>query len=238
MSGERRNAYRVAVEGSEIHAAISGENRRAAGNALDLNLHGATVQIPLDQHPDFFVSETVMVRLESKRMKPVEVVATVQVRTERDESRRFGLAFANPAILHAKLRTGLLPFFNERSAFRVEPSVALPVTVQTHDQSFVTTGRIHDICADGVGVVIDGVSEQTLSRFVEVGIEFTLPGQSRPTGLRASIRHRSSGPADDSVYIGLLFDPETSPNFIAQQQDIDTYVASLQGEMLRQLVGA
>ncbi len=233
MPEEQRDAYRVDVEGAEIHAEISGENSRAGGYALDLSLHGATIRVPLDQHPHFFVGETVALRLESKQMKPVEIVATVQVRTERDDSTRFGLAFANPAVLHAKLRTVLLRFFNERGAFRGEPSVALPVTVQTHDQSLVTTGHLCDISADGAGIVITGMSEQALSKFVEVAVEFTLPGQDHPIALHASIRHRSRMPVDDSVYIGLSFDTEASPNFIAQQRDITAYVASLQGDLVR-----
>ena len=238
MSNERRNAYRVAVEGAEIHAQVSSDNARASGDALDLSLHGATIRFPLDQHPHFFVGETVTVTLESTHMKPVEIMATVQARTERADSTRFGLAFANPAVLHAKLRTGLLRFFNERSAFRVEPSVALPVTIRTHDRSLVTTGHLRDISADGAGIVIKGACEQTLANFIEVGVEFTLPGQDHPTMLQAAIRHRSKVPLDDSVYIGLVFDPEASPNFIAQQQDITAYVASLQGDLLRQLAEA
>ena len=238
MSEEQPDAYRVDVEGAEIHAEISGENGRAVGDALDLSLHGATISIPLDQRPHFFVGEGVTVRLESKQMKLVEIVATVQVRTERADSTRFGLAFANPAALHAKLRTVLLRFFNERGAFRVEPSEALPVTVQTHDQSLVTTGHLSDISADGAGIVIKGISEQTLSKFVEVEVEFTLPGEEHPIALHASIRHRSQVPGDDSVYIGLLFEAEASTNFIDQQRQITAYVASLQGDLLRQLIEA
>jgi c-di-GMP-binding flagellar brake protein YcgR len=238
MSKERRNAYRVAVEDAEIHAEVSGENSRATGDALDLSLHGATVRIPSGQHPDFFIGETVAVRLESKQMKPVEIVATVQVRSERDDSTRFGLAFANPAVLHEKVRTELLRFFNERSAFRVEPSVALPVTVQTAGESRALTGQLRDLSTEGAGVVISSHSERTLARCIEVGLEFTLPGQDHPTVLRASIRHRSSVPVDQCVYIGLLFEAEASPNFVAHQEDISAYVASLQGDLLRQLVGA
>lgn len=238
MSEELRNAYRVNVEGAGIHAEISGQNGRAVGDALDLSLLGATIRIPLDQSPHCFVGETVTVKLESKQMKLVDIVATVQVRAERAGFVRFGLAFTNPAALHARLRTALLRFFNERGAFRVEPREALPVRVQTHDQSLVTTGHLSDISVDGAGIVIKGISEQALSKVIEVTVEFTLPGQDHSIALQASIRHRSIVPVDDSVYVGLLFDAEASPDFIDQQRDITAYVASLQGDLLRQLAEA
>ena len=243
MSDERRNAYRVAVEDAEIRAEIVSESGPAVGEVLDLSLHGATIRVPLDRQPNFFVGETITLRLESKRMKPVEIIATVQARTEQDRSRRFGLAFANPAVLHAKLSTGLLRFFNERSAFRVEPSITLPVTIEGTDQmneggACVATGHLRDISADGMGVVIDGQDERALAHIVQVGIEVTLPGDVHPLSLRATIRHRSQLTADGAVYIGLLFDPETSHNFVSQRQHITEYVTTLQGDLLQQLVGA
>jgi c-di-GMP-binding flagellar brake protein YcgR len=243
MSDERRNAYRVAVEDAEIRAEVISESGPAVGEVLDLSLQGATIRIPLDQQPNFFVGETITLRLESKRMKPVQIIATVQSRTEQDRSRRFGIAFANPAVLHAKLSTGLLRFFNERSAFRVEPSMTLPVTLEAADQmneggAFVTTGHLRDISADGIGVVIEGQAERALAHVVQTAIEFTLPGDVRPLSLRATIRHRSQLNADGAVYIGLLFDPETSPNFVSQRRHITEYVTTLQGDLLQQLVGA
>ena len=238
MSDERRSAYRVAVEDAEIRAEVSGENGHAVGDVLDLSLHGATIRIPLDQQPNFFVGETITVKLDSRLMKPVEIIATVQARTEHDQARRFGLAFANRAVLHAKLSTGLLPFFNERSALRAEPSVTIPVTARTPEASFVTTGTLRDISADGVGVVIDRQAERTLSRVVQVDIEFTLPGDVESISLRATIRHRSELNVDGAVYIGLLFDPEMSQNFVAQQGRLAEYVTSLQGDLLQRLVEA
>ena len=239
MSKERRNAYRVAVAGAKISAEIDGESGHAVGYARDLSLHGATICISLDQSPSFFVGEMVTLSLHSTRMRPVEVIATVQARTEHERFRRFGVAFANPAVLHAKLGTGLMQFFNERAAFRAEPLVTLPVSVQVPDHEFTTTGQIRDISADGVGIVIDRRSEKALSRVREVRVEFKLPSaDQQPTVLRASIRHRSRLHGDDAVYVGLLFDPDTSSDFSSQQQKIIEYVTALQGDLLQQLVVA
>ena len=236
MNSERRSAYRVAMDGAAVRADVRGQGGQTLGDVLDLSLHGATICIGLDQQPTFFVGEAVTLRLNFERMAAVEVRATVESRTEEERSRRFGLSFANPAVLHAKLSAKLLRFFNERRAVRLAPAVTLPVEVQIPGQKFQTTGRMRDVSADGVGIVIDPESEQALSRVVQVGLKFTLPGYDRPLALQACIRNRSKLDDEKGVYLGLLFDSEDCSDFVCQQQRIADYVVGLQRDLLQELV--
>lgn len=239
MKTDRRHAYRVAMENGEpIRAEVSSEGGSLLGEVLDLSLYGCSVRVPLTQAPIVPVGGTVTLTLHASDTKSVTITATVQASTGRDKFRRMGLAFSNPAALHAMLSPKLLRWFNERRALRVQPRPPVSVAVDVPGQERRLTGRMLDISAEGVGVVVDGESAQELSQVVRVGLEFTLPGHTGPTVLRAFIRYRAQLEEEAALYIGLSLDPEGSSDFISEQQRITEYVTELQRDRGHELVGA
>lgn len=237
MVAERRFAYRVSLEADEaIRARISGDACQSVGEITDLSLTGATVRIGLEEDAHFAVSENVTVSLDPKRMRSVQVLAIVRSRTELDGFRNFGLAFPNPSILRARLSAGLLRLFNERHSFRVEPTEQDRVDVEISGKGYLATGHMRDVSADGLAVVIDLEAERILSNVVHVNVQFQLPGQDRPVAFQAEIRNRYELVGDETVCVGLRFDPEASSNFASQQRSVTDYVMVRQRELRESLV--
>ena len=121
----------------------------------------------------------------------MEVEATVQTRTELNDARRFGFTFADSRALRVKLNAGLLELFNQRKAFRVEPSATVPVTVRIRVDELEITGRLRDISTDGVGVLMDATAEDQLSHVLDVNLVLHLPDGGAPLRVKASIRNRT-----------------------------------------------
>ena len=131
MPTERRKAYRVSPTGDNaMQAEITGENENAVGKVLDVSLMGATVLIATSPSPTFAIGELVDAHFQSAPTGHIEVQAKIQSRSELDDSRRFGLTFIDSDALRAKLNIKLLRLFNQREAFRVEPSAATPVEIR------------------------------------------------------------------------------------------------------------
>ena len=85
----------------------------------------------------------------------------------------FDLAFAISPTLGAQLSLSLLRLVNQRKGLRVEPGVTVPVKVQIPDQIFRTTGRMRDMSANGMAIVIDAALERALSRVTEARVLHT-----------------------------------------------------------------
>ena len=237
MLTERRFAYRVSPEADEvIRATLRGDVCQSGGKVTDLSLKGATVSIALEENPRFYLGEKVTLTLNSRRMQSVRVLATVQSRAELGGSRRFGLVFPDPSILRARLSVGLLRMFNERHSCRVEPRAQERVDVRISCEGFLATGHIRDLSADGVAAVIDLEAERRLSNVVRVNVEFQLPGQARPITLQADVRNRYRLAGDETVCIGLRFDPDVSPDFASQRRSVADYVEVRQRELRESLV--
>ena len=233
----RRFAYGISGERDlALRGKVSGESGQAFGEVLDLSLTGCVVWFAIEQSPRFFIGEKVALSVDGDRAGAVRVLATVRARTELDGFRRFEFAFEISSALRARLSVGLLRSFNERKAVRVEPGVTVLVTLQIPSRGFQTTGRMRDVSVDGVGVVIDFESERTLSRVLQVGVEFTLPDGGRPMRLEASIRNRSRLDDGHGVYIGLCFDPQTSSADFVCQRKLTEFVMARQRELLQVLV--
>ena len=181
MQTERRDAYRVAVSGDDaISAEVIGKSGRAVGEVADLSLKGAAIRFPLAQDPTFGVGALVTVLLHCGQNEVVEVEATVQTRTELNDTRRFGFTFSDSRALRVKLNAGLLELFNQRKAFRVEPNAAAPVTVRIRVDEREMTGRLRDISTDGVGVLMDAAAEDQLSHVLDVNLVLHLPDEGAP----------------------------------------------------------
>ena len=215
-----------------IRAEVGGENGHVAGDVLDVSLKGAAVRIALEHDPTFAIGERVNLTLDSDTLGSATIQATVRARSELSGFRRFDFAFPNPDTLRRQLNAKFMRFFNERKAFRIEPSPETPIDVHMTSETYQTTGRLRDLSADGVGIIVDGESERRLARVVDVGITFALPGHARPVSFQASIRKRFRLDGTDGVCYGFSWDPEVS-DFSTHQQRVIDYVMVRQRELLQ-----
>ena len=237
MRAERRQAYRVATSGHDaIRADITGDSGRAVGDVLDLSLTGAAVRIATAQDPTFAIGELVTAFFHSGDSDPIEVQARIEARSELDDSRRFSLAFPDPAALRDKLTSGLLQIFNQRKAFRVEMKAATPVEAQVRVEGFEAIGRLQNISEDGVAVLLDAQVEDRLASSVGLTLTFQLPGDDRALVFSAVIRNRCRAEDESKVCYGLRLDPTNSSNFPAQRRCIVDYVMRRQRESLQSRV--
>ena len=230
MPTDTRFASRVGPD--LVRATVSGESGRAVADVLELSLTGAVVHFSLARRPTFFVGERVAldVRCETG---PVLVFATVRSRVELDGCRRFDLAFGGRPKGGVSLHRELF-LINRRKATHVEPGAPVPVDLQTLDRVVRTTGRMRDVSANGIAVVLDPPVEKALSCVLEADVTFMLPGQDQASRFRGWIRNRHQLDDEDSVCIGLCFDPKSSPDFVSQQRDIHNYVVARHATLLLQ----
>ena len=235
MPTGKRLAYLSPPEDEDedvIRAEVGGENGDVAGDVLDVSLKGAAVRIALEHDPTFAIGERVNLTLDSDTLGSATIQATVRARSELSGFRRFDFAFPNPDTLRRQLNAKFMRFFNERKAFRIEPSPETPIDVHMTSETYQPTGRLRDLSADGVGIIVDGESERRLARVVDVGITFALPGHARPVSFQASIRKRFRLDGTDGVCYGLSWDPEVS-DFSTHQQRVIDYVMVRQRELLQ-----
>lgn len=240
MQTERREAYRVPVSGDDaVTADVTGEKGRANGEVVDLSLKGATILFPVAQGPNFTVGESVTLDLHSVKasLRLVQVRATVQARSELEDARRFGLSFSDPAVLRSELSARLLRLFNQRKAFRVEPSDSVPVDVRVCVEELEIVARLQDISSAGVGLLMDAESEARLSRVENVILKLQLPPDGRILTFRASIRNRTRQEAEGAVHYGLRLESSGTPRFSEQQTDVVNYVMDRKRDLLLSGVG-
>ena len=229
--------YRDSPSGDPaIRAEVSGERGQASGHVKDLSLQGAAIQFSVEQTTPFGSSERVTLVFYLQQERSVQVEAIVRTQTEMDGFWQFGFVFVAPSAIRAKLPAGLLRSFNERAAFRVEPSVTAPVEMQIPSLGFQASGRMRDISFDGLGVVTDGGTGNRLVPGLEVGVEFTLPGQERPLVCDALICNRRAL-NKGALLIGLRLEWKGSSEAASRRRNVTDYVMTRQRELLRARVG-
>ena len=236
MSQERRLSYRDSPSGdAAIRAEVSGRRGQALGHVKDLSLLGAAIQFSVQQTTPFVSGEKVTLNLHFQQERSVQVEAIVRTQTELDGCWQFGFIFIAPSAIRSKLPAELLRSFNERAAFRVEPSVTLPVELRI-PKGFHVSGRMRDISVDGLGVVTDASAGNRLVPGLEVKAEFRLPGQDRSLVCDALIRNRRTL-NHEAVLVGLRFGRGGSSDAVSQLRNVTGYVMNRQREWLRTRVG-
>ena len=179
------------TNGEEVlHAEVTGDHGHASGDVLDLGFRRVAVSLSTEQDPVFALGERITLTLKSETMGSVSVQATIRDRTELEGFRRYGVAFPSPDELRGKLGAKFMRLFNQRRTYRVEPSKETPIEVHLSCEALQVTGRLRNLSADGVGVLVDFAAEQKLARFVAMRVTFRLPGQERPLTFEAEIRKR------------------------------------------------
>ncbi len=126
---------------------------------------------------------------------------------------------------------------NQRKSFRVEPSKAAPVEVRIGVEELEFVGRLQDISADGVSVLMDAGVEARLASVVDVSLRLRPPPDDKTLAFRASIRNRTRVEGENSTSYGLRLDPTGTPDFPEQQQHIVSYVMMRQRDLLQSRIG-
>ena len=237
MSPDRRLSYRESPSGdAAIRAEVSGTRGQALGHVKDLSLLGAAIQFSFEQTTPFVSGEKVTLKIHFQQERSVQVEAVVRTQTEMDGCWQLGFTFIAPSAIRSKLPAELLRSFNERAAFRVEPSVTLPVELRLPKPGFHVSGRMRDISVDGLGVVTDASAGKRLAPGLEVSAEFRLPGQDRPLVCDALIHNRRTLNRE-AVLVGLRFGRGGSSDAVSQLRNLTDYVMNRQREWLRTRVG-
>ena len=136
--------------GPTIGAEIRGKHGQVSGQVTELSVSGADVKLDLAQDHTLSHGETVTLVVSFANGKSVQADAIVRSKTEMDGYLQYGFDFVAPSAIRAKLPADLLRLFNERAAFRVEPSVEVRVSLRGAEQEFHAHGRMLDISIDGL----------------------------------------------------------------------------------------
>ena len=99
------------------------------------------------------------------------------------------------------------------------------------------SGRLQDISADGVSVLMDAGVEARLASVVDVSLRLRPPPDDKTLAFRASIRNRTRVEGENSTSYGLRLDPTGTPDFPEQQQHIVSYVMMRQRDLLQSRIG-
>ena len=242
MDREGRKSYRVPL-GDEYSLDVvvktaSGET--FSGELLDITAEGAGTRFKREVGPTLAVGEPTTLTFTSARLRtPIKVCAKVRSRTEMGSFRsyRYGFEFEEWQELQRRLSGEIHRLFNQRSLYRVEPDPAEPVDAQIRvspesfpdlPQQFEASGRVKNISAVGIAVLVDHEVETKLAAIDQVITAFQLPASDRRLEVVSWIRNRQL--QDDRVCYGLEFDKDRSKDFDEQNSEIVKYVRRRQLE--------
>ena len=176
--------------------------------------------------------DTVVVALFADGMTDVATAAAiVRGAAERPGGARYALQVVDPDRLSQTLPSKAQAAFNRRAAFRVVPDSREPViaVVSRLEGSPFPATPVISVSVSGFGVLMRG-RDSALGPGDRVTASFEVPGQGL-VELVGSVRYGVPLPAGTRV--GLMIDPQATPNFPRQQKRLAQYVMALQRRMLR-----
>ncbi len=222
---DRRKHYRI-IPGDDHHIHLTvarADEEPVSAELLDISAGGVMVQIALPRGPILTMGEDVRLCFTSAHFrKPLEVVACVAHRIDRDDDHRYGLTFTDIEQLESRLPETLFWLFNRRGLPRIQPDPATPIeiTLESVPDGLRRQGRIVDLSAMGVGVGIVGELEPAISRIL---VSFLLPNRRDPVRIDSIIR--SCRPlSGDEVRYGIAFVLDPSEPFDDQHAAIIDFV--------------
>lgn len=243
MDLDGRKRYRVTPD--EAHTldvtVKTADGETFTGELLDIAIDGAGTRFPREVGPTLAVGQPATLTFTSARLrKPIQVHAKVRSRVELGAFRsyRYGFEFNEWQELQRRLSGEIHELFNQRVSYRVEPDPAEPIeaTVKLpreghlpsadvppeEAREFEAIGRVKDICAIGVAILVDREAEVTLAATDLVNVSFRLRTSQQNVQLVSWIRNRQL--QDEWVCYGLEFDPDRSEYFREQQDEVMKYV--------------
>jgi hypothetical protein len=189
--------------------------------------HATSVRFHREGAPRFAIGDVAKLSMSSPSLpETIALSAQVVSRGEAEPHRTYGFELHRRNEGERAMARTYLNVIGRRGAFRVEfspdESVPVAVLVQALGESHELLGTILDISAGGLRLRLKADAERLLHRVDAFEIRFALPGHDAPLTLSAFIRHRAACP--DGVAYGVRFDPERSPDFLEQLEQISEFV--------------
>jgi len=220
-----REPLRIAVQGEEGPVRL--------GEVIASTPSNVSVRLHCDVAPRFAIADKARLTLTSRSLpETIAMSAEVVSRTEAEPYRSFGFRIEQRSAEQQESLRAFLGLVGRRGDFRapIDPERPVPAQalVQVHGESVEFIGTLQDVSARGACVVLKGHAERSLCHVDRMELRFSLPGGDEPLTLTCEIRHRMATP--DGVAYGLRYDPEASPAFLEQQEQISEFVLAHMGE--------
>lgn len=234
---DRRKQYRVTAEFDELVQIEFRGPKLVCDDVrlLDLSAGGAGVELPDEANGLLRMRDRISLSMRSPKLsEPLEMSARICHLDERRARPKVGLSFESWRDHRALLDSELRSLFNEREAFRVEPSVADPIEVEVHAKAgrLVVHGEVRDLSVLGFGLWMPVSSLDHLRPGARVALHFQLPGEDEvvtaPCQIRFMRREEGRARAISGLRMaeGLRVQPRT-------RQAVTRYVMNRQRELLR-----
>ncbi len=215
---------RVAVQGEEGPVFV--------GEVKSADPRSATVRFHTDGAPRFAIGDPARLRLSSPSLpEAIELRGEVVSRSESEPHRSYGVRFARHSAAQRDSVRDFLNLVGRRGDFRaqIDPDDAVPVLAfaQREGDSIELAGTLLDVSARGARIELKADAERSLVRVERIELRFALPGNDEQLTLSCEIRHRAA--LRDGIAYGLRFDPEATPDYLEQQEQISAFVLARMG---------
>lgn len=246
----RRRQYRVTAEFDRlVQVELLGPKVHATQvRLLDLSAGGAGLVLPARASGVLRMRDRIELRLVSEALaEPVRMFARICHLDEREREPKVGLAFESWREHRALLDSELKSLFNEREAFRVDPSQKEPVGLRilAPGGGLLAVSRpvgtrlagpveaqLRDISVSGLGVKLVGPLSGAWGAHDSLQVEARLPGED--AALRVDVELRYLRPQGDGLTLaGLRLHEEATPHARRARQAVTRYVMERQRALLR-----
>ncbi len=239
QDNNRRKSQRIELDESES-ASVAVETPGGSsldGRIADFSIDGIALCFQGSDVPPLFTGQkvtiTLRVPMSSQEYSVVDITAEVRnfVHDPASEISRCGLKFDYTTRRDSVLFRALSTIANQRNAARIEPDNDEPVTIALKTpEGIQSEGKITDISASGVGIVISGKLEDSNLGLDTIGLSFSLPDDEEDVDLSGTIRHRKLD--FESTWVGIEFDHEEETRTDMEQKKILRYIMKRQRELL------
>lgn len=247
----RRRQYRVTAEFDRlVEVELLGPKVHATNvRLLDLSAGGAGIVLPSRASGVLRMRDRIELRLISAALSaPVRMFARISHLDEREREPKVGLEFESWREHRALLDSELKTLFNEREAFRVDPSQREPVELRIvggpKDGLLAATrpvgarlsapveAQLRDISVTGLGVKLLGPISGPWGATDGLRVEARLPGDAQPVTLDVELRYLRPH-ADGVSLAGLRLTEDTTPHARRARAAVTRYVMDRQRAILR-----
>ncbi len=207
----------------------AGDGNVAVGEMADADPKLVKVRFHRDSAPRHAIGEKVELSLTSDSLpEPIELEMRLRGRGEDDQHRVYELAIERRTKHARRMATAFLNLVGGRGSYRLplfdaDTPLAVSVLAQSGEASHELQGVVQDLSIGGARVLMKDDADAVLHRVEDIEVRLQLPDDDEALALTAHIRHRSA--VKGGVCYRLRFDPEHSPDFVAQQERISGFIA-------------
>ncbi len=197
------------------------------GEVVDASPRGTSVRFHQEGAPRFALGDMAKLSVSSPAIRSaIALAAKVVSRGESEAHRTYGFELFRRSDEEREMARAYLNLIGRRNAFRAElraeEDVAVAVFAQARGESHELIGTILDVSVGGLRVRLKADADRILYAHDVLEIRFELPGRDTLFMFAAEIRHRVETPS--GVAYGLRFDPQHSPDFVEQLEQVSEFV--------------